>query len=331
MKASNLYEMVEPATLSPDWVCPVHKLELAQSGTTLVCPEGDSYHIRNDIPRFVPERTYADSFGAQWRRYRLTQLDSFSGLTITADRARRCAGEELWSELKGMNVLECGCGAGRFTEVLLKQGATVTSCDLSDAVDANKESFPINQKHRIMQADILKLPFRPQGFDVVFCLGVLQYTADPESAIKALYEQVKPGGKLVIDCYAPCFAWYTKTAPLFRYYLRTLPPDQGLRFTERMVDLFLPLHKRVRNYRLLQMALSRISPVSCYYQSYPSLSDEQHKDWALLDTHNSLTGWYRHSRTKEQIVKSLKDLGLTDIRCAYGGNGVEASGRRPAK
>ncbi|HEY0787434.1 MAG TPA: methyltransferase domain-containing protein, partial [Thermoanaerobaculia bacterium] len=86
--------------------------------------------------------SYADAFGAQWRRYSRTQLDSYTGTTISRDRLRRCLGEELWEGLSGRKVLEAGCGAGRFTEVLLERGAILTSVDLSDAVVANAENFP---------------------------------------------------------------------------------------------------------------------------------------------------------------------------------------------
>src|SRR5437016_3317155 len=134
-------------------------------------PVGTS-HI-NGIPRFVPNSNYAAAFGTQWKKYRLTQLDSYTGTTISKDRAQRCIGETLWNKLEGKQVLECGCGAGRFTEILLAEGACVTSIDLSEAVDANQENFSQNETHRIAQADILQLPFAPQQFDVVFCLGVI--------------------------------------------------------------------------------------------------------------------------------------------------------------
>ena len=65
--------------------------------------------------------TYADAFGLQWKQYRLTQLDSHTGSPITAERARRCLGD-IASSLGGKQVLEIGCGAGRFTEVLLGLG-----------------------------------------------------------------------------------------------------------------------------------------------------------------------------------------------------------------
>ena len=245
------------------------------------------------------------------------------------DRARRCTGEKLWNELAGKQVLECGCGAGRFTEILLAKRACVTSIDLSEAVDANQENFPQNEAHRIAQADVLQLPFAPQQFDVVFCLGVIQHTPNPEETIASLCQQVKPGGALVIDHYTYNLSWYTKSAPLFRRYLRRLPADKGLRSTERLVNIFWPLHKMARHFYPAQMVLSRLSPVLCYYRPYPNLSEEVQREWALLDTHDSLTDWYNHFRTREQIRRTLEQFGMLEIWCEYGGNGVEARGRRP--
>jgi 2-polyprenyl-3-methyl-5-hydroxy-6-metoxy-1,4-benzoquinol methylase len=198
----------------------------------------------------VNKSNYADAFGAQWKKYSSTQLDSYTRTTITKDRAHRCIGDKLWAELAGTQILECGCGAGRFTEILLAREAYVTSIDLSEAVDANQENFPQHETHRIAQADILQLPFAPQQFDVVFCLGVIQHTPRPEQTIACLYEQVKPGGTLVIDHYTHSLSWYTKTAPLFRRYLRHLPPDRGIKWTERLVDTLLPLHKSVQHFYL---------------------------------------------------------------------------------
>jgi SAM-dependent methyltransferase len=312
----------------PEWHCPMHRTKIDQ-GDTLACSGGHAFSRRNGIPRFVTNSNYADAFGAQWKKFRLTQLDSCTGTTISRDRARRCMGEQLWSDLEGKQILECGCGAGRFTEILLAKGAYVTSIDLSEAVDANQENFPQNETHRIAQADILYLPFAPNQFDVVFCLGVVQHTPNPEQTIAKLYEQVKPGGTLIIDHYTHNLSWYTKSAPLFRRYFRRLPPAKGIEYTERLVNIFWPLHNMARHFYPAQMVLSRLSPVICYYRSYPNLSEEVQREWALLDTHDSLTDWYNHFRTRGQIRQTLEQFGMLEIWCEYGGNGVEARGRRP--
>ena len=97
--------------------------------------------------------------------------------------------------------------------------------------------------------------------------------------------------------------------------------------TERLVQALLPLHKRASRSRLRSI-VDRVSPVLTYYVMYPELSDEIQYRWALLDTHDSLTDWYKHFRTRGQIRQLLRHMGLTDIWCEYGGNGVEARGRR---
>ncbi len=320
--------MLDTSASFAPYTCPAHGEPLTPSGDTLVCSHGHEYAIVRGIPRFVPHDTYAAAFGAQWKHYRLTQLDSYTGSTITRDRMRRCLGEDLWARIGGMDVLECGCGAGRFTEVLLDIGARVTSVDLSDAVDANAETFPQSATHRIAQADILALPFAPKQFDVVFCLGVIQHTPNPEQTIAQLYDQVAPGGWLVIDHYKPRLLWWFRTAPYIRMILKRLPPETGLRVTNWFVNTFLPLHKRYRHIPPLRILLNRLSPVFYYYDDFPELSDQIHYEWSLLDTHDALTDWYKFRRTTKQIRRTLEQLGLVDIEVWEGGNGVEARGCR---
>jgi SAM-dependent methyltransferase len=301
--------------------------DLLEVGEQLLCPLGCKFAVSNHIPRFVPDQAYAAGFGAQWLQFRQTQLDSHTGLPISEQRLARCFGNDLWSALSGQHVLEAGCGAGRFTELLLKRGAKVTSIDLSSAVEANKENCPISSNHRIAQADILQLPFRPRGFDIVMCLGVIQHTPSPESTIAALAEHVAPNGWLVIDHYAPSLGYYLRMTPLVRALVKRLDSRHTLPITERLVDLFLPLHRATRDSRIGRLLLSRISPVMEYYSAIPELSDAQHREWALLDTHDSLTDWYKHFRSVDQVHKALSQIGMRDVWCVTGGNGVEARAR----
>ncbi len=98
--------------------CPSHLEVLDDSSGVLICPGGCRYAVKEGIPRFVSSTLYADAFGTQWNRYRLTQVDSYTGIGISERRARRNLGDKLWGQLEGQHVLEAGCGAGRFTEVL---------------------------------------------------------------------------------------------------------------------------------------------------------------------------------------------------------------------
>ncbi len=296
--------------------------------SSMRCPVGGhNVPVRDGIPRFT-DSGYAEHFGAQWKKYRLTQLDSYTGVPITRTRLDRCLGGV---EVKGRQVLECGCGAGRFTEILLDKGAVVTSVDLSEAVDANATSFPISDVHRVAQASILALPFAPQQYDVVVCLGVVQHTPSPEETIAALYNQVRPGGWLVIDHYDPPPArWrYTRTEPLFRAVMKHMQPRQTLRITEWLTKHLLPVHQAVAGKPLLHGIVCRLSPLATIYAHYPELRQRDLHEWTMLDTHDALTDWFKHFRSADQVRQILGSLGGTDISSTYGGNGVEARCRRP--
>ena len=264
----------------------------------------------------------------------ITQLDSYTNTTISKDRLKRCLGDALWKKLKKkerVEILEAGCGAGRFTEVLLNlRAASVTSTDLSSAVEPNQLNCPQSDRHRIIQCDINCPPFLPEQYDIVLCIGVIQHTENPEQTIAGLYGQVKPSGYLVIDHYTHTLSQYTKMTSLaLRPILKRLSPQKGINITERLVRFFFPLHRAVKRKRLLQILLSRISPCVTYYNSYPKLDDKLQYEWSLLDTHDSLTDYYEHLRTCSQIRNTLTRLGAQDIYIEKCGNGIEARCRKP--
>jgi 2-polyprenyl-3-methyl-5-hydroxy-6-metoxy-1,4-benzoquinol methylase len=304
----------------------------------MVCVKHDhEFRIDRGIPRLVTSnRQYTDAFGEQWNNYRLTQLDSYTKTTISRDRLKRCLGPELTARLEAgepTQVLETGCGAGRFTEVLLGwSGAFVTSTDLSSAVDANQTNCPPSSRHRILQCDINALPFPHQSYDIVVCLGVIQHTPDVEQTIASLFEATRPGGWLIIDHYAPSIAHYTKvTALLLRPVLKRLSPRAGMKATEILTRIFFPFHRLVKHRKVLGMAFSRVSPLLTFYQAYPQLDDRLQYEWALLDTHDHLTDYHKHLRTRAQISRYLSALGGEDILVSKGGNGVEARCRKPLR
>ncbi|MBA2432681.1 MAG: methyltransferase domain-containing protein [Chthoniobacterales bacterium] len=91
--------------------------------------------IVRGVPRFVEPDNYASSFGLQWNRHSAVQLDSRNGTRFSRERFYSIT-EWNPAELKDRLVLDIGCGAGRFAEVALSDGAEVIAVDLSSAVDA---------------------------------------------------------------------------------------------------------------------------------------------------------------------------------------------------
>jgi 2-polyprenyl-3-methyl-5-hydroxy-6-metoxy-1,4-benzoquinol methylase len=320
----------------PPIVCPIDQLTLHGSAENeLWCNSGHRYGIRGDIPRLLQLRSnYADAFGEQWIEYRVTQLDSYTRTDISKDRLRRCLGDRLWNSLQQparIEILECGCGAGRFTEILLQTpGASVTSTDLSSAVEPNMVNCPLSERHRVLQCDINLLPFGPEQYDIVLCLGVIQHTKNPERTMADLYRQVKPGGWLVIDHYTQTLSYYTKLSEwLLRPILKRVSARRGLSVTKALTRVFFPLHRAVRHAKPLQMLLSRFSPLLTYFHLFPQLNDKLQYEWAELDTHDSLTDFYKHLRSPGSIKSTLRALGAQEVWVQRGGNGVEARCQKP--
>lgn len=310
--------------VSPDTGAP-----LERRGDRLVSAGGEEFPIVGGVPRFVASEHYAGHFGLQWRRHALTQLDSHTGHPISRGRLESALGAPVAS-LRGLDVLEPGCGAGRFTELLAGAGAQVHAVDLSSAVEANLANLGPRPGYVVAQADLLRLPFPPASFDVVICLGVIQHTPSPEETIARLYAMVKPGGRLVIDHYERRRWWTRPLLPVYRAVLKRLPTGAAHRATDAAARAFFPLHWALRRSWLAQAALNRVSPCCFYYAQVPGLSREQHREWSILDTHDVLTDHFKHYRSPEEIRAVLKGLGAEEIVSVSGGNGVEARCHKPA-
>jgi SAM-dependent methyltransferase len=314
----------------PDLKCAAHGLPLQIAETSLTCAVGCRVPVVANIPRFVDSSKYAKGFGLQWKHFRQTQLDSYTGTTISKDRLTRCLGGSL-EVLKDNSVLEVGCGAGRFTEVMLAAGANVFACDLSEAVEANYENCHQSPNYLVCQADLRQLPVEPHSFDVVICLGVIQHTPSPEETIARLANHVKPGGLLVIDHYSPAYSMNFLQRNLRRLLIR-LPASFAKPAALLLARLLLPVHRLTWHHNRLgrwRRFLLKHSPLIDYYDAYSQLGDQLLSEWAVLDTHDSLTDYYKHFRTTEQISTCLQACGLTDVEVSYGGNGVEARARMP--
>jgi len=298
-----------------------------------LCSRSASFPVVASIPRFVPKENYAADFGLQWNTFSKTQLDSFVGQPITETRLSRCF-DGLLPEVRGRLVLEAGSGAGRFTEILLKHGATVHSFDYSTAVEANARNNGHSDRLTLAQADIRSIPYSRASYDFVVCLGVLQHTPSPEASIKHLWDMVKPGGRLVVDHYI--FKWRNVLPPpiggagwLWRRVLLALPSSWRMPMVRRIVGFWFPVHWMMRDSLLMQRILRRLSPVHFYYPSLPLGTRDRFLEWAVLDTHDATTDYFRHHRSVEQVRRSLEALGAVDIVCREGGNGVEAICRKP--
>jgi hypothetical protein len=156
------------------------------------------------------------------------------------------------------------------------------------------------------------------------------------TAAISLLQHLKPGGLLVIDHYA-CrsilhgISKYLTLAFPIRLLLRRLPPELSLRITCGLTAICDPIRKRTCRNLWLDRLASRIFPSECYYNKLPTLDDKVIYCWNELDTFDELTDYYKHFRTKNQILSYLQSLGLERISCALTGDIVEARAFLPSQ
>jgi SAM-dependent methyltransferase len=282
-----------------------------QTGTLICVRCRHVYPIVGAVARFVPPENYSSTFGFQWTRFRRTQLDSHSGLTISRDRFFR---QSAWppGELAGKTVLDVGCGAGRFTEIALGAGAHVVSMDYSGAVDACWANFAPHDRLTVVQADIYQLPFAPGVFDFVYCFGVLQHTPDVKRAFLSLAAPLRPGGRLAVDLYPRLRANVLWPKYWLRPLTRRVPPQRLFPIVERMVDVLLPVSLAIGRIPVVGRKLRYAIPVANYEGVLP-LSPAQVKQWSLLDTFDMLAPRYDRPQTPATLNAWFREAGYDDV------------------
>lgn len=301
--------------------------EEIKQGELAAMGSGRIYPIRNFIPRFVDDDSYTASFGEQWNRYRRTQLDRFNGTTLSRDRFFR---DTKWSpeELRGQRVLEVGCGAGRFTQVILDAGAELFSMDYSSAVDACWANNGPHPQLTLVQADLFRMPFPEGSFDKVFCYGVIQHTPDVKKAFMSLVPFLKRGGKIAVDVY-PKTRWITRWTAKYWYrpLTKRMPRDLLRRIVEWYVPRWIPVDNRLQSVRGLRYLVPAMIPCWNYTGMLP-LSDQDITKWAILDTFDALSPKFDSPQTLATMQEWFQEAGLQDIDVRAGGNGILGNGRR---
>ncbi len=98
----------------------------------------------------------------------------------------------------GTTVLEAGCGTGGLARALEKAGAAMTLVDIVPAAVAR--SVAASKTARGVNADLFRLPFADESFDVVFNSGVMEHFEPGQlaSGLKEMARVVRRGGRMVV-------------------------------------------------------------------------------------------------------------------------------------
>jgi SAM-dependent methyltransferase len=179
----------------PELFCPDCQSRLSQLlPELLACDHCQrEFPVLSGIPRFVGQKHLA-SFGLQWNQYEVAHPDE-DAATFEAKTGFRLA------ELSGLNVLDAGCGGGRYSKIVAEAGANVLGADHSNAVEKAAGLCQHLENSRFIQADLKRLPLAGASFDAAFSIGVMHHDENTRAVFDSVARMVKPGGRLAVWLY----------------------------------------------------------------------------------------------------------------------------------
>lgn len=105
-----------------------------------------------------------------------------------------------FEDFRGKDVLDCGCGGGQHLSFVAPYAKHVTGVDLNatDSAKRNTEKF---SNVTVLEDDIAQMDLKKQ-FDIVYCIGVIHHTDNPDVTFQNLLKHCKTGGKVIVWCYS---------------------------------------------------------------------------------------------------------------------------------
>jgi SAM-dependent methyltransferase len=146
-------------------------------------------------------------------------------------------------DLRGLRVLEIGCGRGAFARYLAEAGADVVAADFSPSAVALTAQL-LDGRGEARVADITDIPFPDASFDLVVSLETLEHVPDPSKGLRELVRVTRPGGRLIVTT-----PNYLSFVGLYRIFLRLT----GRRYTELGQPINKPLLLPARVLRLRRL------------------------------------------------------------------------------
>ena len=114
----------------------------------------------------------------------------------------------LCGDVRGMNVLDVGCGNGYFAREMASRGARVTGIDISPRMiehakrQGSTGSFGI--EYHVLDAAKLPAGFVPQSFDMATSRLALQDMPNVGKVLQGVRSLLRPGGRFVASITHPC-------------------------------------------------------------------------------------------------------------------------------
>jgi len=119
--------------------------------------------------------------------------------------------EELFRDvsLKGMLLLDAGCGTGLFSREAARRGATVVSLDCGKNLLLQTRRKGINL---LLAGDAARMPIRDGSFDLVVSSECIEHTPSPRDTVRELARVLRPGGWIALTCPNAVWRWSCSVA-----------------------------------------------------------------------------------------------------------------------
>jgi ubiquinone biosynthesis O-methyltransferase len=123
-----------------------------------------------------------------------------SEVGATTERLERELIFQLVGDVRGLRVLDVGCGDGDLAVSLWQRGAAVFGIDVSkamiEAAQVRAKGHGAEIAFQVAAAD--RLPFPADSFDVVVAVTILCFVENPAPIFRETARVLRPGGRLVI-------------------------------------------------------------------------------------------------------------------------------------
>lgn len=91
--------------------------------------------------------------------------------------------ESLYRMAAADSVLEVGCGEGHLAQALLAAGPAPSTFEITD-LDIGQVPDDLPAPLQAREADVYKLPYPDDSFDLVVCCEVLEHLEDPDAGLR---------------------------------------------------------------------------------------------------------------------------------------------------
>ncbi|NCN41616.1 class I SAM-dependent methyltransferase [bacterium] len=110
--------------------------------------------------------------------------------------------------LKGLKILDAGCGPGAYTSEFLRKGADVTAVDLSEAmVDIVRKTLGAKVDCYVHDLTTPLVQEKSQSFDLIVCPVTIHYIEKLKLFYTEMYRLLKPGSHFVFSTHHPFVDW----------------------------------------------------------------------------------------------------------------------------